>query len=174
MQFSPVTEEEWWNEHVEYVTLNRQRLDISTAIFRHPRPKALVVIVTGWSETFLKYSDLIRAVYEHGFSVFTYDHQSQGLSGRWLAEQQSTWIHSFDDYVDDFVYGVTTIASSETPNLPVYVIAHAMGGLIAAIAMARLPSLISRCVLTSPMFRSKSGMKFIGYRWAAMFWLLEQ
>lgn len=166
MDFAPTTEEEWWNEHVAYSKLNRQRLDISTAVFRHPRPKAIVVLITGWSETYLKYSELIRSVYERGFSVFTYDHQSQGLSGRWLAEQQSTWIHSFDDYVDDFVYCVSTMASTEAPNLPLYVIAHSMGGLIASIAMARLPGLVTRCVLTSPMFRSKAGLKVIGYRYS--------
>lgn len=87
-----------------------------------------------------------------------------GLSGRWLAEQQSTWVHSFDDYVDDFVYFVTTIVITETPNLPLYAVAHSMGGLIVSIAMSRLPTLITRCVLVSPMFRSKCGMKVIGYR----------
>lgn len=164
MQISPITEKEWWDEHVEYSKFNRQRLDIASAIFHHPRPKALVVLVTGWSESFLKYSDLIRSLYERGFSIFTYDHQSQGLSGRWLAEQQSTWVHSFDDYVDDFIYFVTTIVAVESIILPVYAIAHSMGGLIASIAMSRLPTLITRCVLTSPMFRSKAGMKVIGYR----------
>jgi alpha-beta hydrolase superfamily lysophospholipase len=165
MQFSPVVEEEWWNNHVEYSKLNRQRLDISTAIFRQPKPKAIVVIVTGWSESYLKYSELIRSVYERGFTVFTYDHQSQGLSGRWLAEHTSTWIHTFDDYVEDFVYCVSAMAKTEPPNLPIYVVAHSMGGLIVSMAMARLPSLISRCVMTSPMFRSKHAIKIFGCRW---------
>ena len=79
MQFSPTIEEEWWDEHVEYAKFNRQRLDISSAVFHHPRPKAIVVLVTGLSDTFLKYSELIRSLYENGFSVYTYDHQSQVL-----------------------------------------------------------------------------------------------
>jgi alpha-beta hydrolase superfamily lysophospholipase len=68
------------------------------------------------------------------------------------------WVHTFEDYVDDFVYFVTTL-SQEAPNLANYVLAHSMGGFIAAIAMARLPSLISRAVLCAPMIRMKCGMK---------------
>ena len=146
IRYTPVTQTEWWNEHCEYAKFNRQGVDIMTASFTNPVAKAAVIVLTGWSETFLKYADLIRALYDHGFSVFTYDHQSQGLSGRWLAETQSTWIHSFEDYVDDFVYYVTLI-TRETPHLPVYLFAHSMGGLVASIAMSRLPSLIRRAVL---------------------------
>ncbi len=95
--------------------------------------------------------------------MFTYDHQSQGFSGRWLAETQSTWIHSFSDYVDDFVYFTTTI-SREYSKLPTYLVAHSMGCLIASIGMVRHPSLISRAVFSAPMFRNKCGMKYFNMK----------
>ena len=162
IKYAPVLQAAWWNENCEYAKFNRQGIEILTASFVHHTPKAAVVLLTGWSETFLKYSDVIKAIYDRGFSVFTYDHQSQGLSGRWLAETQSTWVHSFEDYVDDFVYFVTSCAR-ENAHLPMYLLAQGMGGLIASIAMSRLPTLINRAVLSAPMFRNKCGMKALEY-----------
>jgi hypothetical protein len=45
-------------------------------------PKANIVFITGLTESFIKYSEIIQYLFEQGFNVFTYDHQSQGLSGR--------------------------------------------------------------------------------------------
>lgn len=39
-----------------------------------------------------------------------------------------------------------------------------VGGLIASIAISRLPELVSRCVLTAPMFRGKCGLKCFDYK----------
>jgi alpha-beta hydrolase superfamily lysophospholipase len=82
MQFSPVIEGEWWDSHVQYSKVNRQGLDIITAEFINPEAKSVIILVTGLSESFLKYAELIRSLYERGHFIFTYDHQSQGLSGR--------------------------------------------------------------------------------------------
>lgn len=159
----PLVNEAWWKENVAYSKFRRQGIDIVCASFKHEEPKANVVFITGLTESFVKYSETIQFLYEQGFNVFTYDHQSQGLSGRWLTESQSLWINTFDDYVDDFVYFLTTI-SKESPKLPNYLVAHSMGGLIGSIAMSRLPSLISRAVLCAPMFRNKCGLKCYDYK----------
>jgi lysophospholipase len=162
--YLPVSEIDaiWWEKHVLYSKFNRLGIDVVCASFENPNAKANIIFVTGWSESFLKYSEVIHKLYDSGFSIYTYDHQSQGLSGRWLAEQQSTWIHNFDDYVDDFIFFVTTI-SRETSNLPMYLLAHSMGGLVSSIAMSRLPTLINRAVLSAPMFRHKCALKCFNY-----------
>lgn len=72
-------------------------------------------------------------------------------------------MHSFQDYVDDFVYFSTTV-SREFPRLPVYLIAHSMGCLIASLGLVRHPSLVSRAVFSSPMFRNKCGIKSLDMR----------
>jgi alpha-beta hydrolase superfamily lysophospholipase len=84
----PVTNFEWWTAHVSYSKFRRQGIDIVCASFKHKNAKANLVFVTGLMESFIKYSETIQYFYERGFSVFTYDHQSQGLSGRceWLIE----------------------------------------------------------------------------------------
>jgi lysophospholipase len=80
-----------------------------------------------------------------------------------LTESQSLWVHAFDDYVDDFMYFVTTI-TKDLPNLPIFVLAHSMGGFIAANAMCRLPALVQRAILLAPMIRNLSGVKALDYR----------
>mmetsp|Transcript_24421 Transcript_24421/g.40745 ORF Transcript_24421/g.40745 Transcript_24421/m.40745 type:complete len:379 (-) Transcript_24421:131-1267(-) len=162
---SPTVNSQWWNSNVAYSKFRRQGIDIVCASFTHEmNPKANVVFVTGLMESFVKYSETIQYLYEKGFNVHTYDHQSQGLSGRWLSESQSLWVNSFEDYVDDFVYFVTMV-SKESSELPVFLVAHSMGGLISSMAMSRLPSLINRAVLCAPMIRNKCGMKFIDYKY---------
>jgi hypothetical protein len=79
---SPIVNEEWWKEHVAYSKFRRQGIDIICASFVQSKPKANVIFLTGLMESFLKYSEFIEFLYEKGFNVFTYDHQSQGFSGR--------------------------------------------------------------------------------------------
>jgi lysophospholipase len=81
-----------------------------------------------------------------------------------LTESQSLWVNSFDDYIDDFMYFVTAV-SKEYSQLPIFVLAHSMGGFIAVNAMCRLPSLANRAVLCAPMIRNKCGMKATDYHY---------
>lgn len=162
---APLINTKWWTDHVHYSKFRRQGIDIICASFIQPKSsKANVIFVTGLTESFIKYSEIIQLLYENGFNVFTYDHQSQGLSGRWLTESQSLWVHTFDDYVDDFMYFVTTI-SKDFSHLPIFVLAHSMGGFIAANAMCRLPTLVNRAILCSPMIRCKCGVKALDFRY---------
>lgn len=79
----PISNAEWWNKHVQYSKFRRQGIDIVCASFQHSKPaKANIIFLTGLTESFLKYSETLQYFYERGFNVFTYDHQSQGLSGR--------------------------------------------------------------------------------------------
>lgn len=99
LKASPVENADWWAAHVRYSIFNRQGLDIICATFENPRARGNVIFLTGrwiyevqrylstkmlvffkgWNETFLRYPELIKVLYDAGFSVFTYDHQSQGL-----------------------------------------------------------------------------------------------
>ena len=171
LDVSPSSEPVWFQKHVAFSAFQRQGIQIICASFKHADKKSVkgnVVVVTGWSESFMKYVDLIKMCYELGFDVYTYDHQSQGLSGRWLSENQSTYVESFEDYVDDFVYFMTTVVQEDggtegSTKLPNYLIACSMGGLVTSIAMTRQPTLINRAVLVAPMFRNKCSAKYLDH-----------
>ena len=65
-------------------------------------PLANVIIVTGWADSFLRYAELTQSLYEAeggGFNIHMYDHQSQGLSGRWLPESQYIWVMTFFTHI---------------------------------------------------------------------------
>ena len=70
------------------------------------RDRGAVVFLTGWGEAFVKYAQLIMELYEAGFSVYTYDHRSQGSSGRPSGLPHPTQLSHVDDfheYVRDFM-----------------------------------------------------------------------
>ena len=179
--------DEWWAKHCMWGEFRRQGIKIRTATFSHRDNKANVVLATGWGDSVLKYSDIIQHLYSRGFNVFTYDHQSQGLSGRWLLNHQTIYVENFEDYVDDFVYFVTTVVQVDSDSLqnnnngnpdspssqssgggggrkPTYCLGCSMGGLIASIAMSRQPTLFTRAVLVSPMFRNKCATKYFDFK----------
>jgi len=180
----PVIHVEWWRNSVKYSTFSRQGIDIFCASFINPDAKANIIFVTGWNESFLKYAELFKTLYEAGYSVYTYDHQSQGLSGRWLMDEQYTWMYSFDDYVQDFVFFVNQIEQSQissskikgkdedTKNdnhlekikIPTHCICHSMGGLVVGVAITKYPTLIDRIAFSAPAFRFKCGMKCMDYQ----------
>lgn len=169
----------WWSKTCKWGEFRRMGIKIKYATFLNKEAKASVVLTTGWGDSIIKYSGTIRYLYERGFNVFTYDHQSQGLSGRWLLNRQTIYVESFEDYVDDFVYFVTTIVQGRyeeltdgrsTPSLtgggmPVFVVGCSMGGLVASIAMSRQPTLFNRAVLVAPMFRNKCATKFLDFKY---------
>lgn len=76
----PPVNSEWWKDHVHYLKFRRQGIDIIGAKFEQKSglSRGNVVVITGWSECFVKYSEMIRMLFERGFNVYTYDHQSQG------------------------------------------------------------------------------------------------
>ena len=83
----PIVNEEWWNNHCNYSRFRRQGVDIICASFVHKQDlkapiRGNIIFITGLTESFVKYSEVIQYLYSRGFNVFTYDHQSQGLSGR--------------------------------------------------------------------------------------------
>ena len=185
MSMSKEYADEWWRKHCVWGDFRRMGIKIRTACFVSPENRANVVLVTGWGDSVLKYNETIKNLYEKGFNVFTYDHQSQGLSGRWLMNSQTIYVENFEDYVDDFLYFVTTKVQaegesfngdgirSETPagsigsggRFPTFCVGISMGGLIASIAMSRQPSLFTRAVLVAPMLRNKCATKFFDYKY---------
>lgn len=61
-----------------------------------------------------------------GFAAYALDHQGRGKS-----EGERFFIDRFDNWVDD-VNTLAGIARSENPDLPVFVLGHSVGGLIAS------------------------------------------
>jgi len=116
-------------------------------------PKAPVngifLLLHGRSEFIEKYKGIASLLLEKKFHVTSLDWRGQGLSSRELENRHKGYIKQFDAYVDDFSIFYSTVI--EPQQLPVYILAHSMGGHIALRFMNRYPSKIKKAVLASPM-----------------------
>lgn len=101
-------------------------ITLSTVSWIPDWPKAIALLAHGHAEHIGRYGRVIDSLTQGGYAVFSQDHRGHGRSAgeRALARR-------FDDYIDDFRL-MALRAQAESPDLPVMLIGHSMGGLIAA------------------------------------------
>src|SRR4051812_23499958 len=95
-------------------------------VWETPDPKAIVVIAHGYAEHSGRYDHVGAALAEAGFSAWALDHMGHGLShgdDRGNPGEIEDVVSDMDDFV--------TLASSSAPGLPVFLIGHSMGGMLA-------------------------------------------
>ncbi|MBA9006086.1 alpha/beta hydrolase [Thermomonospora cellulosilytica] len=91
-----------------------------------PDPRYLAVLVHGYGEHLGRYDHVVRALADHGASVCGLDHVGHGRSAG-----ERVLITDFEDVVAD-LHTLVTDARADAPGLPVVLIGHSMGGMIAA------------------------------------------
>jgi lysophospholipase len=122
-------------------------------------PKGHIVLVPGYSESYLKYSEVIYDLTHAGFNVYTYDHRGMGLSPRLTKDPQIVHVKKFADYTQDlqtFVMQVV-LPKRKADKAPVFLLAHSMGGLVAAQALAKDSQTFAKAVLVAPLFDMQTG-----------------
>jgi len=139
---------------------------INYAVFLHKElntdaQNKCLVISSGRSESYLKYKELSFDLFNLGFNVFLIDHRGQGLSERALENTHKGYVERFQYYVDDLA---TFIDNTVSPHCNVdektqkpYLLAHSMGGAIAARYLQDYPNKIQAAVLSSPMLGFNGG-----------------
>lgn len=123
------------------------------------RPKGVVVISHGYTETVEKYLENIYYFLLQDYHVFMPEHCGHGRSYRMTPDKEDLSLVCVDDYkryVEDLLL-ICRMAAEEFPQLPLFLYGHSMGGGIAAAAAAVEPALFSGLVLSSPMIRPHSG-----------------
>jgi acylglycerol lipase len=88
-------------------------------------PAGSVVIAHGFAEHSGRYEALAGRLTAQGYAVRVPDHRGHGLS-----EGKRTSLVSFDDYVADLAAVIDTVRQ-EWPAVPLFLLGHSMGGLIA-------------------------------------------
>lgn len=122
------------------------------------RPKGIVILSHGYTETIDKHLENIYYFLQYGYHVFMPEHCGHGRSYRMCRDVKDLSLVHVDDYeryVKDLLF-VSHMAPKAYPGLPVYLYGHSMGGGIAAAAAAREPELFFKIVLSSPMIRPSS------------------
>ncbi len=138
------------------------------------RPRGIVLISHGFTETAEKFYEMIYYFLQAGFHVCVIEHSGHGSSYRLsckaaceaknpadvlsliqsssLAERSLVHIDRYERFVEDLRCAAFA-AREKWPGLPLILYAHSMGGGIGASLAAREPQLFDRLILSSPMIR---------------------
>lgn len=120
--------------------------------------KATVVLISGRTESVIKYQELFYDLSRQGYAVFAYDHRGQGLSGRMLADPQVGHVEDFQLYVDDLQLFIQKM-QPEFVGQPL-ALAHSMGGAILSYYLAQYPQTFQAAVMASPMHQANTQLVF--------------
>jgi alpha-beta hydrolase superfamily lysophospholipase len=88
-------------------------------------PRGVVVIVPGFNSHSGYFGWVVQQLASAGLAVYAVD-----LRGRGKSQGERFYVSDFGDYLSD-VDGVARIARSREPGLPVFVLGHSAGGVIA-------------------------------------------
>jgi len=98
---------------------------IHVHVWENPEARRVVVIAHGYGEHIGRYDHVARALCARGATVYGPDHLGHGRSAG-----ERVLIGDMEHVVDDLVR-VVERAQSDHPGLPVVLVGHSMGGLIA-------------------------------------------
>ncbi|MEJ8835625.1 alpha/beta hydrolase [Ramlibacter sp. AN1133] len=113
------------------------------------RPRATVLLVHGLGEHAGRYDGLARLLNHWGFTVRGYDHYGHGQSGgaRGALPQQHRLLDDLADLVES--------TRNRSPELPLVLLGHSLGGLVAAGFVARGIIPVDGLVLSSPALATR-------------------
>lgn len=143
--------QQYWQAHaIEGSFTGQNDLALPWAALRDPEHGSTLVIVNGRTESYLKYQELARDLFENGYNVYLYDHRGQGLAPRLGADPLMGHVADFNDYVQDLEQFMQQVVLPAGPQ-PVYLLAHSMGGTISALWLSQTQVRIQAAALSSPM-----------------------
>lgn len=133
---------------------NRRRIHVKR--YLQEKPRGVVIICHGFSESAQKYPELIYYFLKENYHVYIPEHCGHGLSYRLSEDPSLVHLDHWSRYSRDFLR-ISRLVRKAHPGLPLYVFAHSMGGAVAAIAAARDPYMYKKVILSSPMIRPLTG-----------------
>lgn len=126
-------------------TLTGTRGSITAREWPRERPRYVALLVHGYGEHIGRYEYVADVLNGHGAAVFGPDHMGHGKSAG-----ERVLIEDFEDVVTD-VHAVERLARAAHPGVPVVLIGHSMGGLIAARYAQRYGDGLAALVLSGPV-----------------------
>jgi alpha-beta hydrolase superfamily lysophospholipase len=122
-----------------------QQGTITYRVWDHPDPRRIVVIAHGYGEHIGRYEHVAAALLARKAVVYGPDHMGHGRS-----DGERVSITDLDEVVAD-VHTMVELARAAHPELPVVLLGHSMGGLIATRYAETHPDQLAGLVLTGPV-----------------------
>ncbi len=143
--------EAFWQQQAEQGRFNgADGLALPYARLSHPEHQKAIIVVNGRTESYLKYQELARDLFNNGYNVYLYDHRGQGLAPRLLQNPLVGYVADFNDYVQDLEQFVQQVVLQE-PVDSLYLLSHSMGGTISALWLSETRVRLQAAALASPM-----------------------
>lgn len=130
---------------------------IAYEIFPAKAARGAVVVLSGYSESYVFYTDLIADLTKDGLDVYVMDHRGMGRSERPLKNRQIVHVVDPADYGRDVDRFVDDVVTPSLRGLPLFLFAHSTGALVAVDVMQRRPELFRKAVLSTPLLRLNTG-----------------
>lgn len=131
--------------------------DIFYRYYLNDNAKGNLVVVHGFTENSEKFLEMIYYFHLGGYNVFSYDQRGHGYSYREVEDTSISHINRFDEYVNDLECYISSVVKKSSPDLPLYLFAHSMGGAVGIVYMMKHPDEFKKAVLTAPMVFPQTG-----------------
>ncbi|TAL37900.1 MAG: alpha/beta hydrolase [Spirochaetes bacterium] len=130
-------------KHITGAFVGKGGLEIFFQTWTAPKPKGILVLAHGLGEHSGRYMNIIEALDGKNISVYALDHRGHG---------KSAGKRGHIDAIGDFIYDLKTFVTmvhDEGKNLPLMLMGHSMGGLIACKYALTYPDDMDALVLSS-------------------------
>lgn len=111
-------------------------------------PRAKLLLAHGLAEHSGRYEHVARFFAGHGFSLHAIDHEGHGKSAG-----TPGFVASFQHYLDG-LSALLDHARRDGDAVPLFLVGHSMGGLIAALFLLGHQQAFAGCVLSGPLVKS--------------------
>jgi len=119
-------------------------LDLSWRSWLPASPLGVVVVVHGLAEHSGRYGHVGRHLAGHGWAVYGFDARGHGRS-----PGPRVHVGRFEEFLED-LRAVVALARPRHPGLPLFLLGHSQGGLVALLYALRHPEGLEGLVVTSP------------------------
>ena len=148
---------DYWERRNEGEFLGVDGITIKYVTLLSDKEKGAVVISSGRTESYIKYMELAYDLGKQGYSVYIHDHRGQGFSGRMTKNRYMGHVWDFDNYLEDLKSFYTQVVSKQE-HKKTFLLAHSMGGGIAALYIEKYPNDFDAAALSSPMLEPSTAI----------------
>lgn len=127
------------------VFLSSDRLRIFYQSWQVKEPKGILVISHGLGEHSGRYQNLLDTLAGKGVSFYALDHRGSGMSGGIRGH-----VDDFYKFLNDIKYLIDAIVKKENPGIPIVLLGHSLGGLIAVLYALNHSDDLKALILSAP------------------------
>ncbi len=132
-------------KHNMGVFLSADRVRIFYQSWQVADPRGIMVISHGLGEHSGRYQNLLETLSGKGVSVYASDHRGSGMSGGIRGH-----VDDFGKFYRDIKHLVDTVVKRENPGVPIILLGHSLGGLIAELYALTYPEDLTALILSAP------------------------